>query len=153
MKRLLYLIFVGTFWLSVSFLHAAKQTVVLDYLTFEQFHALAGKPFEKSVTLKKGDKLVLSFESNPSTGYQWSVVDKASSVGRLIKDQFIADRHPEKDWVGGGGKQLYTFKACKCGTATLEFAYRRSWQESKPAERTVKIQVTVEHKNLKKDKN
>ena len=77
-----------------------------------------------ATTLKVGDKLVVTLNSNSTTGYSWKV--QGSGIGdtgilkQLGKPELLA---PESDLMGAPNKTQYTFQAVKKGTDQLEFWY------------------------------
>ena len=48
------------------------------------------------------------------------------------------------DKVGVGGIETWRFNAVKTGTEGLQFEYRRPWEKSAPAAKTLRIEVTVQ---------
>lgn len=83
------------------------------------------------VGCKKEDKttLVVELEGNPTTGYQWAVLENTNNEIVDIKDEYVADEH-EEGMAGVGGKYKFTIKALKAGTTTITFAYKRVWEET-----------------------
>ena len=64
---------------------------------------------EKSVTLAKGDTLVVRLASNPSTGFSWSVVyDPNGPLAPLGKTRYTPAPHPPHI-LGGGGTAEFRF--------------------------------------------
>jgi inhibitor of cysteine peptidase len=95
------------------------------------------------VTLDAGQKLVVSLESNPSTGYSWEVV----GVPRVLEGPAapIHEQNSEAEGVvGAAGTDVFTFTASDdAGDGTLVLAYRRPWEKDVPAEEEFVLEVIV----------
>ncbi len=89
-----------------------------------------------------GDTLAVVLESNPTTGYRWSVdtVDKA--VLEEIGAEYKADEVPA-DIVGSGGKSILRFRAIKTGRTSLILTYRRPFEKNSTPARTFELTVIV----------
>ncbi len=108
----------------------------------------SGKSFELSqkdsgtkLQVAPEDEIVISLESNPTTGYSWSEATASQNNGVL---QLIAkDYTSESDAIGSGGVETWTYKAVKPGKADLELDYLRPFEPDKIAGKfTVTIDVT-----------
>jgi inhibitor of cysteine peptidase len=95
-----------------------------------------------TVHLKQGAELVVSLESNPSTGFDWKVVESLPPQLTLKDDTFEASATP--DVVGAGGTRVLTYTAAAIGTGDLDLEYVRSWEKGVPPERALRIAVVVE---------
>jgi len=86
-------------------------------------------------------KIIISLQGNPTTGFAWSVQDINSDVIRLISKKFISGS--DNFWrVGVGGKYIFEFIAEKQGKTNLEFIYKRPWVGGETAQTfTVTINV------------
>ena len=92
------------------------------------------------VEVKTGQILVISLESNPTTGYAWEVVD--FEEGALEQDgepEFEAD----SKLVGAGGVQTFRFKTAEAGEVELKLLHHRSWEEDVEPLDTFIVQVVV----------
>lgn len=88
-----------------------------------------------------GEELTIELESNPTTGYEWTIAiwpDK--SILGLTGDWF---EPPKTDMVGAPGKHYYRFKALAPGHTSAVFAYSRSFEGDKTPELTHTLDVTV----------
>ena len=96
------------------------------------------------ITLKKGQTVAITLESNPTTGYSWQAVLQDDGVLVQVGEAEFEENRRGKDVVGAGGVETLRFEAEKSGQTTLELAYRRPWEgDVKPVE-TFSVQVTVE---------
>ena len=86
----------------------------------------------KQVELSVGQSLVVTLDSNATTGYSWSLVQNSDdSVLSKTGDEYVA---PQTTLVGAGGKEEWTFKALKKGTSTISMGYSRPWESTPPVE-------------------
>ena len=96
----------------------------------------------RQITVKPGDVVTVSLDSNPTTGYSWQVIEIDNTV-------LIQDGDPEykqvtgsADLVGAGGTETFRFKATGSGETSLKLGYRRPWENVPPIENfSVKIVV------------
>jgi inhibitor of cysteine peptidase len=80
------------------------------------------------VEVEKGQVLVISLESNPSTGYSWDVMEIDESILKQVgESEFISSQ--SGDIVGAGGVEVLRFETTGVGTTYLELGYRRVWEE------------------------
>lgn len=94
----------------------------------------------KQVELSVGQSLVVTLDSNASTGYSWSLSQNSDdSVLNNTGNEYVA---PQTTLVGAGGKEEWTFKALKKGNSTISMAYSRPWESTLPAE-TFDLTVVV----------
>jgi inhibitor of cysteine peptidase len=94
----------------------------------------------KQVELSVGQSLVVTLESNASTGYSWYLAQNSDgSVLDNTGNEYVA---PQTTLVGAGGKEEWTFKALKEGTSTISMGYSRPWESTPPAE-TFDLTVVV----------
>ncbi len=97
------------------------------------------------VTLKPGDVLSVTLDSNPSTGYTWKVgQNDAKVLLPLGEPQFsLGGKEP---MPGAGGTETFQFKALAKGKTPLTLVYVRPWETNvtpTPNE-TFSVTVTVE---------
>lgn len=97
----------------------------------------------QNITLKPAQPLVVRFESNPSTGYQWSLLQE-SSILQLESSHFIAPRSDDSNppLVGAPGVHEWQFSPRQTGVDTLVFTYQQPWERT--SYRKVECHVSVE---------
>jgi inhibitor of cysteine peptidase len=94
----------------------------------------------KQVELSVGQSLVVTLESNATTGYSWTLAQNSDdSVLNETGHEYIA---PQTTLLGAGGKEEWTFKALKKGTSTISMGYSRPWESTPPVE-TFDLTVVV----------
>jgi len=95
------------------------------------------------IELELGEILVVTLESNPSTGYRWEVVENNDSILKQFGEvEFKSSETSDPPMVGAGGWEIFRFKAVSTGQITLELVYHRSWEDVEPL-KTFSLQVTV----------
>ncbi|HOE15788.1 MAG TPA: protease inhibitor I42 family protein [Syntrophorhabdaceae bacterium] len=93
-------------------------------------------------TMEVGDEFVLTLESNPSTGYLWQFAEKPDEgVVRFIGSEYRA-AYPDR--IGGGGHEIWTFRAAGKGKAAISLIYVRPWEKGVPPVRTAGVVIVVE---------
>jgi inhibitor of cysteine peptidase len=95
----------------------------------------------KTVSVKKGQDIVVSLASNPTTGYDWSVSRTDKSFGYPDSVAFVADSKA----IGSGGTDVLTWKTSDPfaqGTHSVELVYKRAWD--KTAAKTFAFTVNVQ---------
>ena len=80
-----------------------------------------------AIEINVGDSFIIRLESNPTTGYTWSLVE--SPKGIVEKVSAVYEPHEtEGRLLGSGGTEVWTFKAIAKGKVTLTFDYARPWE-------------------------
>lgn len=96
------------------------------------------------VTLAVGDLLVVTLESNLTTGYGWSLADAGEDdVIAVTGNEFIAPESTEP-LVGQGGVEVWAFQAVAAGEVTIAMEYVRPWEQGVEPEAEFNINVVVE---------
>ena len=96
------------------------------------------------VTLEPGQVLVVTLESNPSTGYRWEVAENEESIlEQMGEAEFKPSDEGEPPMAGAGGWEIFRFKAVSSGQMALRLIYRRSWEEGVDPIKTFFVDVTV----------
>jgi len=95
------------------------------------------------IELELGKLLVVTLESNPSTGYQWELLESNESILKQFgQAEFKPSEISDPPVVGAGGWEIFRFKAVSAGQMTLELVYHRSWEDTEPL-KSFSIQVVV----------
>ena len=96
------------------------------------------------VELEQGQILVVTLESNPTTGYGWEVVETQESIlEQMGEAEFKPSQTGEPPLVGAGGWEIFRFEAISAGQMTLQLVYRRPWEEGVEPVKTFSLQVVV----------
>lgn len=87
----------------------------------------------------EGKSLVVNLDSNPTTGYTWSVEISDESVICFVKSAYTQTG----SGMGAGGRDSFRFVGLSEGEAQIDFAYSRQWTED-PAANTAQFNVSVD---------
>jgi inhibitor of cysteine peptidase len=90
-----------------------------------------------TVELAADQTLELRLEANPTTGYEWVVLE--SGVVELVRQ-----RHkPDSDAAGSGGVTTLTFAPTGNGSADLTLGYMQPWEEDVPPIEIFTVTISV----------
>ncbi len=96
------------------------------------------------VELEQGQILVVTLESNPTTGYGWEVAEIQESIlEQMGEAEFKPSETGEPPIVGAGGWEIFRFKAISAGQMTLQLVYLQPWEEGVEPINTFSIEVVV----------
>ncbi len=96
----------------------------------------------KTVKVAVGGTVTLTLESNPTTGFSWTGVDKVDKdILKLERNDYKEKDHPA-GMVGVGGRDTIVYRALKKGKAKIELIYMQPWEPD--SEFNTKYTVTVE---------
>jgi len=105
---------------------------------------LSAKDNGGQVEVAAGQTLILTLESNPTTGYRWEVVEAQDAVLRQTGEAvFTVASELDPPPPGTGGVEVFRFEAVEAGETLLELVYHRPWEEGVEPLETYSIQVTV----------
>lgn len=95
--------------------------------------AHANDPMSVNVD-KKQSSFVINLPANPTTGYQWSLVQFDRELLSLTSSLY---QKPDTKLIGAGGNMLYTFSLNKGKaypkTSEIIFKYARPWEKAQMA--------------------
>jgi len=95
------------------------------------------------VTLCPNGQLLITLESNATTGFAWELAELDTSVLENTHSEYTAK--PLLIMVpGAGGVERWWFSPVATGTTVLRLEYRQPWDESSAPAETFEITVTVE---------
>jgi len=80
----------------------------------------------QQIEIGVGEQFIIALDSNPTTGYSWEAKFDEDFL-RLVQDEFKPAE--DKDLVGAGGEQRFTFEGAKIGKTRVTLTYKRSWEE------------------------
>jgi inhibitor of cysteine peptidase len=101
---------------------------------------------ESSMKVRAGQDFTISIKSNPTTGYQWEL---AGPLDEKVVEKVSSEYKPDvpggsSQPIGGGGVEVWTFRAVGKGGTDIRMKYVRPWErDATPAEERV-FEVTVE---------
>ena len=69
-----------------------------------------------------GKEFSIVLESNPTTGYHWEIVGELDpTLVEFVKNDYTSTSDP--NLVGGGGLEVWTFRAVNAGEAQVTLGY------------------------------
>ncbi len=84
------------------------------------------------LTLQRGQTLIVSLPSNPTTGYRWSLREVSAEQLKSLGPEVFSS--PKTDLVGGDGMSTWRFQADEPGSGRLYLTYQRPWEsDAEPA--------------------
>ncbi|MBA2648609.1 MAG: protease inhibitor I42 family protein [Legionella sp.] len=85
-------------------------------------------------------QFIIQLASNPTTGFQWSVVRYDHKLLSLSNSQF---QKSNTNRIGAGGQMLFTFHVKKVkklpACTTIGFKNARTWEDTGGSTKTIKI--------------
>jgi inhibitor of cysteine peptidase len=93
------------------------------------------------VDLKLGDEIIITLDSNPSTGYTWEAVNLDATMFKSSGEPIFT--RGDSTLVGSGGTLSLTFKTLKTGNSTLTLIYHRPWETGVSPINTFTVNVIV----------
>jgi inhibitor of cysteine peptidase len=103
--------------------------------------ALTSAENGKTVEAHPGDTLILRLESNPTTGYEWSVTEEPDTA--VVKSAGHSFEGPDPQVPGAGGMDEWRFQAVAPGTTALALAYGRPFEKDTPPAQTFSVTFDV----------
>jgi predicted secreted protein len=95
---------------------------------------------DTAITASQGDEFVIEFESNPTTGYEWTATSSDPTVVEVVADEYVK---PSGDALGAPGTQRFLLDPVASGSATVQLRYARSFQADDPDVQELTYTVTV----------
>ena len=99
----------------------------------------------KTVTVTKGQSLLVKLSANPTTGYKWAVTSTNRTFGYPAYERYLA---PSANGpVGQGGITRFTWKTSSplnmVGSHTVRLEYKRPWETNAAPAKTFTFTVVV----------
>ena len=104
----------------------------------------------KSVRVESGQRFIIELDSNPGTGYKWNWRFKPDPALIKLEEELHHPRSGSRFLIGGGGLDIWTFKALETGHTALELEYRRPW-ENKPPQARFFLDISIINNSSSKD--
>lgn len=84
------------------------------------------------LTLHRGQTLMLTLPSNPTTGYRWNLREVSNEQLKSLGPEVFSS--PKTDLIGGDGLSTWRFEAVEAGSGRLYLTYQRPWEtDTEPA--------------------
>lgn len=98
----------------------------------------------RTVTVTKGQNILVKLSANPTTGYSWVVASTNRTFGYPASDRFVA---APAGAVGAGGIQRFMWKTSSAldmvGTHSVRLEYKRPWENNIAPAKTFTFTVNV----------
>lgn len=85
----------------------------------------------RQIELAVGEKMLVTLESNPTTGFVWEVADIDENVLSQQGTEYDAD---SPELIGSGGEETFIFEAVGIGETVLLLIYHQPWEDVPPVE-------------------
>jgi inhibitor of cysteine peptidase len=96
-----------------------------------------------SFEVARNGRLIVALQSNPSTGYSWSVAESTEDGLELQGEPEFVLPGSTTAIVGAPGTEVFTFKATGSGQVRLTLEYKRSFEPANPPAKTFKVTVNI----------
>ena len=103
-------------------------------------HIFGEKDNGALVEVRRGAKITIELNENPTTGYRWMIssIDEAFLVPE--GDAFVP---PDQKSPGAGGLRRFFFRAKSEGSTALTLINKRAWQSDNQAVGTFKLPIRI----------
>jgi predicted secreted protein len=126
-----------------------KKIPILILLVFISLAACGGKAPaliisdpQQPIIVDTGKEFTIILESNPTTGYHWEIVGELDpNMVEFLKNDYTSTSDP--NLVGGGGVEVWTFKAVNAGETQVTLGYYPPSNDPVEPQQTTKFTVTV----------
>ena len=113
------------------------------------FSIIANAGDDLSMNVNSSDtSFVVKLASNPTTGYQWKVVQFDKDLLTLSSSQY---QRPQTNLIGAGGQMFYTFTLNKGKSypkkTKMVFKYERSWEPNSGMVKNVTVNFVTAPKS------
>lgn len=95
------------------------------------------------VTLKRGNELKVMLDAEVLGGFQWRYPKNPAPVLNPLGERIFLSKGLDPRYLGGGGWNVFRYRAERPGTVTLVFEYG-GFDTASPATKSVRYHVTVE---------
>ncbi len=105
--------------------------------------AVTASDNDKTIVVAQNQVIVLTLNSNPSTGYRWKYITEPDArILKFVSSEYIPSNTSATPLVGAGGTDVWTFQAIGSGTTSLKLGYFPPANPNQAAN-TFEIKVTV----------
>jgi len=95
----------------------------------------------KPITVTSGQQFKITLASNRTTGYKWDLAKPLDAkLLALVTNEYV---RPNPQLIGGGGNEVWTFKAVSEGKTEIALKYIRPWETNVPPVRTTNFVVVI----------
>ena len=117
----------GPFTKKVPYSALMKNINIANSARFITTYKLTAEAQDKTLRLNKGEIVSLYLHSNPTTGYDWYIIDGAKQPGLVnLGHSFVMPSNP-RGMTGSPGTSILLFSFTQPGTYKLRIDYKRNW--------------------------
>jgi len=111
------------------------KTALLFFSVLLTLAVSASAQNAKPITVTTGQQFNVKLASNRTTGYKWDLAKPLDAkLLTLVTNEYA---RPNPQLIGGGGNEVWTFKAVSEGKTEIALKYFRSWETNvEPARKT-----------------
>jgi inhibitor of cysteine peptidase len=95
------------------------------------------------MAVRKGQVLVVTLESNPTTGYRWEVASASEGILKQRGESEYVQGNPDNNLLGYGGAETFRFDVVGTGEATLKLIYHRTFEQGVAPAQTYEVAMTA----------
>ncbi len=105
---------------------------------------LTEKDNDSRASVARGQMIIITLESNITTGYTWEVKDVNSALLEQVGEaEYLAPASSATPALGAGGSQVFRFKSKASGPVVLRLVYHRPWEKDTPAAKTFTVVLEI----------
>ena len=93
------------------------------------------------IAVKKGQSMVISLDSNPTTGYTWELVEHPDE--HILQQVGELEFAQESELIGAGGVETIRFNVVGPGLTAIKLEYHRPWETNVSPEKIFYIHVVA----------
>lgn len=95
----------------------------------------------QTIQMVPGQIMVITLQSNPTTGYRWEFVDLDQAQ---FAEQGEAEFKSDSNLLGAGGVEIFRLKILETGEGAIHMIYHRSWEKNVPPIKEYYLFVSVQ---------
>jgi inhibitor of cysteine peptidase len=95
------------------------------------------------VDVRKGQVLVVTLESNPTTGYSWEVANATEGILTQKGEAEYVQGNAGNNLLGAGGTETFRFDVVGTGEANLKLIYHRTFEPGVEPAQTYEVALTA----------
>ena len=145
MKGIFILVFLSLSLINCTIITSVEDGLPIFYENESQFGKL--KNVITKLSIGSNTPFLFKIKSNPTTGYQWQIQSKLQKGIIVNNNNDISGKFQRLDdeprLAGGPGLQVFSFLSKDVGDDTIEFVYKRNWEQDPKFTYTLHVSVTV----------
>ena len=97
-----------------------------------------------NLNLEINDVIDIKLKSNPTTGYGWILSEETDDSMISLNNSEFVESEKDKELVGAGGHEIFSFKAISKGKTIIILNYERPWEEEVEPIETFEITISID---------